>query len=147
MKATETRINGTFEKVPGGYSQQLSETTKIFVPDFCASSFDEETGTVFAHCPDYDALEKAKAQAVIADKPGEYIYYYETQQATIGCDFKASLSYYGKHYFLHPLHDGLPRLHGRGITYDEAYREYKVTEKAYDKIKQQYRIQFEMCFD
>ena len=52
-----------------------------------------------------------------------------------------------KHYFLRPLHDGLPRLHGRGITYDEERGTYTVTLRAYDKIKEQYRIKKEMCFD
>ena len=74
-------------------------------------------------------------------------YYYETQHAPTGCDFSADLAYYGKHYFLRPLRDGLPRHHGRGITYDEERGTYTVTLRAYDKIKEQYRIKKEMCFD
>ena len=46
-----------------------------------------------------------------------------------------------------PLHDGLPRLHGRGITYDEQRDTYTVTIKAYEKLKQNYRISHEMMFD
>ena len=113
----------------------------------CAASFIPETGELHGYAPDYDAMEEAKTPAVQVDKPGEYAYYYETQHAPTGCDFSADLAYYGKHYFLRPLRDGLPRLHGRGITYDEACNTYTVTRRAYAKIKEQYKIKREMCFD
>lgn len=64
-----------------------------------------------------------------------------------GCDFAADLSYYGKHYFLRPLRDDLPRLHGRGISYDEERNTYTVTTRAYDKLKEQYCIRYETCLD
>ena len=94
-----------------------------------------------------ETLEAAKAPAVHADKPGEYSYCYEMQKAPTGCDFAADLAYYGKHYFLRPLRDDLPRLHGRGIDYDEKRNTYTVTLRAYDKLKQQYRISYETCLD
>lgn len=118
-----------------------------FVPDFSASRYDPETGELFGYAPDYAALEAEKAPAVQADKPGEYVYCYEMQQAPTGCDFAADLSYYGKHYFLRPLRDGLPQLHGRGISYDEQRNTYTVTTRAYDKLKEQYRIRYETCLD
>ena len=145
--ASERKIPGTFSKVPGGYARQLDEHTSIFVPDMCAARFDPETGELRGLAPDYDALEAAKSPAAEADKPGEYAYYYETQQAPTGCDFYAELSCTGKHYFLRPLRDNLPRLRGRGITYDEQYGFYILTSRAYDKIKEQYKIKREMCFD
>ena len=43
--------------------------------------------------------------------------------------------------------DDLPRLHGRGITYDEQRNTYTVTLRAYDKLKQQYRMSRETCLD
>ena len=147
MPAVERKIPGAFSKVPGGYAQQLDERTQIFVPDMCASSFIPETGELHGYAPDYDALEAAKAPAVVADKPGVYSYYYETEHPPIGCDFSADLSYHGKHYFLRPLRDDLPRLKGRGITYDEQRNTYTVTVRAYEKIKAQYKIKREMCFD
>lgn len=113
----------------------------------CAASFVSETGELHGYAPDYAAMEAAKAPAVAADKPGEYAYYYETQHAPTGCDFAADLAYYGKHYFLRPLRDGLPRLHGRGITYDEDRDTYTVTVRAYQMLKEQYKISLEMCFD
>ena len=117
MASIERKISGTFAPVPGGYA------------------------------PDYAALEAEKAPAVQADKPGEYVYCYEMQQAPTGCDFAADLSYYGKHYFLRPLRDDLPQLHGRGISYDEERNTYTVTTRAYDKLKEQYRIRYETCLD
>ncbi len=81
------------------------------------------------------------------DAPGEYSYCYEMQQAPTGCDYAADLAYYGKHYFLRPLRDGLPPLHGRGITYDAEHGTYMVTLRAYDKIKTQYKIKRETCLD
>ena len=147
MAATQRPIPGTFTKVPGGYEQKVDERTTIFVPDMCASSFIPETGELCGYAPDYDALEAAKTPAAHADTPGEYSYCYEMQQAPTGCDFSADLAYYGKHYFLRPLRDGLPRLHGRGITYDEQRNTYTVTLRAYDKLKQQYRMSRETCLD
>ena len=46
-----------------------------------------------------------------------------------------------------PLRDGLPPLHGRGITYDAEQGTYMVTLRAYDKIKAQYKIKRETCLD
>lgn len=100
MASIERKINGTFAPVPGGYAQQINEQTTLFVPDFSAARYDPKTGELFGYAPDYAALEAEKAPAVQADKPGEYVYCYEMQQAPTGCDFAADLSYYGKHYFL-----------------------------------------------
>lgn len=147
MPSIERKIPGTFAPVPGGYSRKISENMTEFIPSFCVSSFDEETGQVSMHAPDYEAIEAAKAPAVQADAPGEYSYTCEMQKAPVGCDFSADLAYYGKHYFLRPLHDGLPRLHGRGITYNEKDNDYMVTIRAYEKLKTQYRIQREFCLD
>lgn len=94
-----------------------------------------------------DDAPKAKTPAVQATAPGEYSYCYEMQQAPTGCDYSADLAYYGKHYFLRPLRDGLPPLHGRGITYDAEQGTYMVTLRAYDKIKAQYKIKRETCLD
>lgn len=147
MASIERKINGTFSIVPGGYARQISEQTTLFVPDFSAARYDPKTGELFGYAPDYAALEAEKAPAVQADKPGEYVYCYEMQQAPTGCDFSADLSYYGKHYFLRPLRDDLPQLHGRGISYDEECKTYTVTTRAYDKLKEQYRIRYETCLD
>lgn len=147
MAAITRLIPGAYTKAPGGYSRKIDERTTLFVPDCAAASFDPETGSLHGYAPDYEALEAAKAPAVQADNPGEYAYYYETQKAPERCDFSADLSFYGKHYFLRPLHSGLPRLKGRGISYDEPRDCYMVTIRAYEKIKQQYRIKREMCFD
>lgn len=147
MAAIERKINGTFEKVPGGYAQTIDGRTTLFIPDMCASSYNPDNGELHGYAPDYDAIEAAKTPGVHADNPGEYFYIYEMQQAPIGCDFSADLAYYGKHYFLRPLHDGLPRLHGRGITYDEQRNTYTVTLRAYDKLKDTYRMKRETCFD
>ena len=147
MAATERKIPGTFVPVPGGYSQQIGANTALFIPDFSVSRYNPSTGEVYGYAPDYDALEAAKAPAVQATAPGEYSYCYEMQQAPTGCDYAADLAYYGKHYFLRPLRDGLPPLHGRGITYDAEQGTYMVTLRAYDKIKAQYKIKRETCLD
>ena len=127
MAAIERKINGTFAPVPGGYAQQINEQTTLFVPDFSAARYDPKTGELFGYAPDYAALEAEKAPT--------------------GCDFSASLSYYGKHYYLRPLRDDLPQLRGRGISYDEQRSTYTVTRRAYDKLKEQYRMSFETCLD
>ena len=81
MAATERKIPGTFAPVPGGYSQQISANTALFIPDFSVSRYDPSTGEVYGYAPDYDALEAAKTPAVQATAPGEYSYCYEMQQA------------------------------------------------------------------
>lgn len=147
MSATKRLIPGTFSKVTGGYSKPINDHATLFIPDMCAASFDEDSGELFGYAPDYEALEASKTPAVHAEAPGEYSYCYEMQQAPTGCDFSANLAYYGKHYFLRPLRPDLPRLHGRGITYDEKDGTYTVTLRAYDKLKSQYRIMHEMYLD
>lgn len=147
MSTIEVKTNGTFYPVPGGYEQKINDHTKIFIPDFAAARYNALTGELWTIAPDYEAMEAAKAPAVEATAPGVYAYQYETQHAPTGCDFSADLAYYGKHYFLHPLRADLPRLHGRGITYDEQGDTYMVTLRAYEKIKAQYRIQHKMYFD
>lgn len=66
MAATERKIPGTFAPVPGGYSQQISANTALFIPDFSVSRYDPSTGEVYGYAPDYDALEAAKTPAVQA---------------------------------------------------------------------------------
>lgn len=144
---TERKINGTFSKTIGGYVRQIDENTTIFVPEYSAARYDPETGELFGYAPDYEAMEAEKSPAVHADKPGEYSYCYEMQKAPTGCDFSADLSYYGKHYFIRPLRDDIPRLSGRGISYDEKRNTYMVTIKAYEKLTKQYRILYETCLD
>lgn len=80
MAAIERKINGTFAPVPGGYAQQINEQTTLFVPEFTVARYDTETGELFGHAPDYEALEAAKSPAVHADKPGEYSYCYEMER-------------------------------------------------------------------
>ena len=144
---TPRPIPGTFTRVTGGYSRRIDAATTVFVPDSSVSGYEAATGQLYGYAPDYDALEASKAPAQQADAPGEYSYCYEMQQAPTGCDYAADLAYYGKHYFLRPLRDGLPPLHGRGITYDAEHSTYMVTLRAYDKIKAQYKIKRETCLD
>ena len=58
MAAIERKINGTFAPVPGGYAQQINEQTTLFVPEFTVARYDTETGELFGHAPDYEALER-----------------------------------------------------------------------------------------
>lgn len=140
-------VAGTFQQVPGGFSRKISDNITEFIPDFCTANFDESTGQLSMYCPDYEALEAQKQPAQVAEDPGVYSYCDEMQKAPIGCDFSADLSYYGKHYFLRPLRDGLPRLKGRGITYNEKDNDYTVTERAYEKLKAEYKISYKYYLD
>lgn len=94
-----------------------------------------------------------------AEKHGSYLYTPEMgQQEPEGCQMKASLSYYGKHYFI----DTPLELKGRGISFIKKYsardfvdpnnkkigwNEYQVTKLAYEKLKKQYAISFECALD
>lgn len=91
-----------------------------------------------------------------ADKPGTYTYTPEMgQKKPEGCQMEASHSYYGGHYFV----DTPLELKGRGITEIEAHwvkgcrkqienwKTYRVTKKAFEKLKEQYTISMECCLD
>lgn len=104
-------------------------------------------------------LATPKQEPQKADKPGTYIYTPEMgQEKPEGCQIEASLSFYGKHYFL----DTPLELKGRGITFIKKYsaddltaagqyktgwNEYRVTKNAYEKLKTQYAISYKSCLD
>lgn len=69
MAAIERKINGTFAPVPGGYAQQINEQTTLFVPEFTVARYDTETGELFGHAPDYEALEAAKSPPFTQTNP------------------------------------------------------------------------------
>lgn len=94
-----------------------------------------------------------------AEKPGTYLYTPEMgQREPAGCQMEASLSYYGKHYFI----DTPLELKGRGISFIRKYsakdftnpnnkkigwNEYQVTKLAYEKLKSQYAISYKCSLD
>ena len=100
----------------------------------------------------------AKQDPVKADKPGTYLYTPEMGQEKPDCQMEASHSYYGGHYFI----DTPLELKGRGITFLKKYEskdfvnpnnrkvgwnEYRVTTKAFNKLKEQYTISMELLLD
>ena len=106
-------------------------------------------------------LDNAKPEpkpAVEALKPGLYLYYPEMGEQKPQCQIEAERSYYGRHYHLRtPL-----SLKGRGIVFDgvldadrlsqsakyqDDWREYTVTERAFDKLQEQYTISQEAFLD
>lgn len=105
------------------------------------------------------SLANPKQEPQKAEKHGSYLYTPEMgQQEPEGCQMKASLSYYGKHYFI----DTPLELKGRGISFIKKYsardfvdpnnkkigwNEYQVTKLAYEKLKKQYAISFECALD
>ena len=91
-------------------------------------------------------------------RPGTHVYWPEMGDRKPECKIEASLSYYGKHYFL----DTPLELKGRGITFIKKYErkdltasgqykvgwnEYQVTKRAFDLLKQQYSISMEALLD
>lgn len=91
-------------------------------------------------------------------KSGVYSYTPEMGQQKPNCQMEASLSYYGKHYFV----DTPIELKGRGITLVKQYTEkdfvnqnnnrvgwyeYQVTKLAFEKLKEKYSISMEQNLD
>lgn len=102
------------------------------------------------------SLANPVSEPVKAEKPGTYSYAPEMgQEEPEGCQMEAGLCYYGKHYWV----DTPIELKGRGITEQEAHwidgckkqiehwRSYRVTKKAFEKLKEQYCIAMEYCLD
>lgn len=92
------------------------------------------------------------------ENPGAYCYTPEMGQKKPDCQMEASRGYYGKHWFI----DTPLEIKGRGITFLKKYtdkdfctlghyrvgwNEYRVTNKAFDKLKEQYTISQEVCLD
>lgn len=91
-------------------------------------------------------------------EPGVYQYTPEMGGAKPDCQMEASRGYYGGHWFI----DTPLEIKGRGITFLKKYtdkdfctpghyrvgwNEYRVTNKAFDKLKEQYTISQEVCLD
>lgn len=88
-------------------------------------------------------------------KNGLHCYTTEMGERKPEVKMEASLSYYGKHYFV----DTPLELKGRGITEIEAHwvdgcqkqienwRTYRVTKAAFEKLKAQYPISMECLLD
>ena len=87
--------------------------------------------------------------------PGVQVYYSEMGERKPNVQMEARLSHYGKHYFI----DTPLELKGRGIEENKAtwgdsckkqienWKSYKVTIKAFEKLKEQYPISIEMLLD
>ena len=106
-------------------------------------------------------LENAKPEeksAVVPEKPGLYCYTPEMGDRKPECQIEAGRSYYGGHYLI----DTPLELKGRGITFDRVlesknlsksaqyrlgWREYTVTERAFDILKEKYSISMESLLD
>ena len=97
-------------------------------------------------------LATPEQEPIKAVKAGTYLYTPEMgQKKPEGCQMEAHSSYYGGHYYIYtPL-----EIKGRGITFTEKCRSgrrtgwncYRVTNKAFDKLKEQYAISMEINLD
>mgnify|MGYP000712870016 CR=1 FL=1 len=106
-------------------------------------------------------LEMAKPDSIekeVAEAPGVYCYTPEIGGQKPDCQMEASRGYYGKHWFI----DTPLELKGRGIElikkyqekdfcnsgdYRVGWNEYRVTNKAFEKLKSQYSISNECYLD
>ena len=102
--------------------------------------------------------DRKKKPAVIPEKPGLYCYTPEMGEQKPKCQIEAERSYYGRHYHINtPL-----ELKGRGIKKDgvkeaknlrpnyqymDGWFEYTVTERAFEKLQEQYTISQELLLD
>lgn len=106
-------------------------------------------------------LENARSEkkpVAIPEKPGLYCYTPEMGEQKPKCQIEAERSYYGGHYHINtPL-----ELKGRGIKKDgvkeaknlrpnyqymAGWFEYTVTERAFEKLQEQYTISQELLLD
>lgn len=106
-------------------------------------------------------LENARPEkkpAVVPTEPGLYCYTPEMGEQKPECQIEAHRSYYGKHYHI----DTPLELKGRGIKkdgviqannlrsnyqYKDGWFEYTVTERAFEKLQEQYTISQELLLD
>ena len=105
-------------------------------------------------------LEMAKPDPIkkeIVEAPGVYCYTPEMGGQKPDCQMEASKGYYGKHWFI----DTPLELKGRGIEFIKKYQEkdfcskdyrvgwneYRVTNRAFEKLKEKYSISQECLLD
>ena len=105
-------------------------------------------------------LEMAKPDPIekeIVEAPGVYRYTPEMGGQKPDCQMEASKGYYGKHWFI----DTPLELKGRGIEFIKKYQEkdfcskdhragwneYRVTNRAFEKLQEQYTISQELFLD
>ena len=95
-------------------------------------------------------LATPEQEPIKAEKAGTYLYTPEMgQKKPEGCQIEAGLCYYGGHYWIRTTLE----LKGRGITENEpvnrnkSIRQYTVTKRAFDKLKEQYAISMKCCLD
>lgn len=78
---------------------------------------------------------------------GVHTYYPEMRERKVEAQIEASLSHYGKHYYLYTRLE----LKGRGITPSDTSRKglncYKATCNAFARLKEQYSISMERLLD
>ncbi|AJE54250.1 hypothetical protein [Paenibacillus polymyxa] len=73
---------------------------------------------------------------------GVHTHWPELNERKVAAQIEAQLCHYGKHYFLRTKLE----LKGRGISFvdnDKEMLKYKVTVRAFEKIKQEYSISME----
>ena len=105
-------------------------------------------------------LEMAKPDPIekeVVEDPGVYRYTPEMGGQKPDCQMEASRGYYGKHWFI----DTPLELKGRGIEFIKKYQEkdfcskdhragwneYRVTNRAFEKLQEQYTISQELFLD
>lgn len=105
-------------------------------------------------------LELAKPDPIekeVAEASGVYCYTPEMGGQKPDCQMEASRGYYGKHWFI----DTPLELKGRGIEFIKKYQEkdfcskdrrvgwneYRVTNRAFEKLQEQYTISQELFLD
>lgn len=104
-----------------------------------------------------DMLEPRQGAVQKATDPGLYVYCPELGESCPECQMEARFSYFGSHYYIKtPL-----ELKGRGIVFldatsrknsDESDKEmvvnrYRTTERAFEKLKEQYSISMKNLLD
>lgn len=130
---------------------------------------DMEDGGYLLEGEPEELVEKGREKRIDLAKPamqepqevtgsGVYSYTPEMGQQKPECQMEASLSYYGKHYYV----DTPLELKGRGIKLIKQYAEkdfinrdnhkvgwfeYQVTSLAFEKLKEKYSISMERCLD
>lgn len=105
-----------------------------------------------------DLAKPEEKPAVEVVGPGLYLYWPEMGEQKPKCEIEAARSYYGKHFHISTALE----LKGRGITFDRVlesknlsaksqykvgWREYTVTERAFELLQKKYSISQEVLLD
>ena len=148
MASIERKINGTFAPVPGGYAQPDRPADNAFRPGLLRQpATTPKPASCSATPPTMKRWKPKRPPPCRPTSPANTSTATKCSRPPPAATSPPIFPTTASIIFSALSATVCPQLHGRGISYDEQRNTYTVTTRAYDKLKEQYRIRYETCLD